>query len=72
MKYGFNPTEAAKLAMDTIAHYFPDFSGAIIVIDKYGHYGAACHGFDKFPYSMASSKNDQVSVLYAKCSKTEK
>jgi len=70
MKYGYNPSSAARLAIETIAQFYPDFSGAIIVVDKYGHYGAACHGFNKFPYSIASSNHDKVSVLYEDCTKS--
>lgn len=70
MKYGFTPTEAAKLAIKTIIPHYSNFSGAVIVIDKYGHYGAACHGFDKFPYSIANSEYDKVSVLYINCTQS--
>lgn len=65
LKYGFSPTEAANLAINTITEYVSNFSGAIIVVDKYGHYGAACHGFEKFPYSIAN--NEIISILYANC-----
>lgn len=67
MKYGYDPTSAARLAIDTIAQYYPKFSGAIVVVDKYGHYGAACHGMDTFPYSVANHNNDNVSVIYVNC-----
>lgn len=70
MHYGYTPTEAAKLALNTITKYYPDFSGGIIVVDKFGHYGAACHGLDKFPYSIANSEHDKVSILYADCTKS--
>lgn len=70
MKYGYEPTDAARLAIDTIAQYYPDFSGAVIVIDKYGHYGAACHGMEDFPYSVANSKYEKVSVIYIDCTKS--
>lgn len=67
MKFGYNPSEAARSAIDTIAIYYPGFSGAVIAVDKYGHYGAACHGFDKFPYSIANFANEKVSVIYVNC-----
>lgn len=70
MKYGYNPKNAAELAIQTIVQYYSNFSGAIIVIDKYGHYGAACHGFDKFPYSIANSEHFAVSILYINCTKS--
>lgn len=71
MKYGYNPKGAANLAIQTISQYYPYFNGAIIVIDKYGHYGAACHGFDQFPYSIANSKNNEVSIFYVNCTKSQ-
>lgn len=70
MRYGYKPTDAARLAIDTIAQYYPDFSGAVVVIDMHGHYGAACHGIDKFPYSVANTKNEKVSVEYIDCTKS--
>lgn len=70
MKFGYNPKEAGELAIKSIVQYYPEFSGAIIVVDKYGHYGAACHGFEKFPYSIANSNFDEVLVLYAECTKS--
>ncbi|VVC35343.1 Peptidase T2, asparaginase 2,Nucleophile aminohydrolases, N-terminal [Cinara cedri] len=69
LKNGYNPKGAAKSAIDTIVQFYPNFSGAIIVIDRYGHYGAACHGFDKFPYSIANSEQDNVSIKYIECTK---
>lgn len=70
LKFGYNPQGAAKLAIASIVQFYPDFSGAIIVVNKYGHYGAACHGFDKFPYSIANSEHDKVSIEYTKCTKS--
>jgi len=70
MKYGNNPTEAAQLAIDTIANYYPDFSGAVIAVNKYGNYGAACHGFDRFPYSIANHEHNNVSIFYITCTKS--
>lgn len=67
MKYGYTPNGAARLAIDAIVEFYPDFSGAIVVVDKYGHHGAACHGFNKFPYSIANSELNKVSVLFTDC-----
>lgn len=69
MKYNHDPTSAVRLAIDTIAQYYPEFSGAVVAVDKYGQYGAACHGIDEFPYSVASHNNYNVSVIYVKCTK---
>jgi len=70
MKHGDTPTEAAQLAIDSIADYYPDFSGAVIAVNKYGHYGAACHGFDRFQYSIANSEHNKVSIVYVTCTKS--
>lgn len=71
MTYGYKPTKAAQLTIDTITKYYPDFSGAVIVVNKYGDYGAACHGFDRFPYSIANAEHNKVSILYITCSKSK-
>lgn len=55
-----------------ITQFYPDFNGAIVAVDKYGYHGVACHGFDKFPYSIGNPKYDKVSVLYANCTFTDK
>lgn len=70
MQFGYNPGKAAKLAINMIVQYYTDFSGAVVVVDHYGHYGAACHGFDQFPYSIANSQYDSVSVLNITCTKS--
>lgn len=69
MKYGYKPEGAANLALQTISEYYPHFNGAVIVVDKNGHYGAACHGFDQFPYSVANSLHE-VSIFYVNCTKS--
>ncbi|CAI6349391.1 unnamed protein product [Macrosiphum euphorbiae] len=71
MKNGHKPTKAAQLAIDTISNYYPDFSGAVIAVNKYGDYGAACHGFDRFPYSIANPEHNKVSLLYITCTKSK-
>jgi len=71
MKDGHNPTKAAQLAIDTITNYYPDFSGAVIAVNKYGDYGAACHGFDRFPYSIANPEHNKVALLYISCTKSK-
>ncbi|CAH1709696.1 unnamed protein product [Aphis gossypii] len=67
MKHGHPPKHAAQLVIDQIAKYYPDFSGAVIAVNNYGYYGAACHGFDKFPYSIANPEQNKVSILYTTC-----
>ncbi|XP_050522065.1 N(4)-(Beta-N-acetylglucosaminyl)-L-asparaginase-like [Daktulosphaira vitifoliae] len=67
MKQGYSPEGAAILAMNTIADYYPEFTGAIVVVDKFGNYGAACYGLESFPYSVASSEHSHVTVMHVKC-----
>lgn len=71
MKHGHLPKNAAQLVIDTIAKYYPDFSGAVIAVNNYGHYGAACHGFDKFPYSIANLEQNNVTIHYTTCTKSK-
>jgi len=71
MKDGDHPKNAARLVINTIAKYYPDFSGAVIAVNNYGQYGAACHGFDKFPYSIANPEQNKVSILNATCTKSK-
>lgn len=46
------PDEAGKKAMERISRHYPKFVGGIVVVDKKGKYGAACHGIDQFPFSI--------------------
>jgi len=71
MKYGHSPTLAAQLAIDMIANYYPHFSGAVIAVNKYGDYGAACNGFDIFPYSIANPEHNKVSILFVACTNSK-
>lgn len=52
MRRGLSPTEAAKDAIETIAQYYPDFSGALVAVNISGGYGAANHGFKNFKYTV--------------------
>jgi len=58
MRNGLSPSAAGAKAMQRIATYYPNFFGAIIVVDRLGQYGAACHGMDEFPYSVASEQTN--------------
>jgi len=71
MKYGSIPTEAAQLALKMIVNHYEDFSGAVIAVNKYGHHGAACYGFDRFPYSVANFTYDKVTTLHVTCTKSK-
>ena len=39
MRNGMNPSQAADVAIRRIAKYYPNFSGAVLAIDKYGNHG---------------------------------
>ncbi|KAK9876636.1 hypothetical protein WA026_014015 [Henosepilachna vigintioctopunctata] len=53
MRRGRSPNEAAGIAISRIAEKFPNFSGALIAVNKRGEYGAACNGIETFPYCVA-------------------
>lgn len=54
MRKGANPNEAAATAVHRIAVAYPSFSGAVIAVNKFGDYGAACHGMESFPFVVAN------------------
>ena len=39
MREGKDPTEAAQLSLLRIAKHYPHFSGALVAVNKSGHYG---------------------------------
>jgi N4-(beta-N-acetylglucosaminyl)-L-asparaginase len=52
MQYrGMTPSEAAEEALKEIAKYYPNFSGAIVALNKWGEWGAASYNVDPFPFS---------------------
>ena len=67
MRYGITPKSATMKLIARIASYYPQFSGAIIAVNKYGEFHAACHGFPFFPLSFASNDTNGVRVLKIKC-----
>ena len=50
---------------------YPDFSGAVVALNKTGFHGAACHGMAAFPYSVAGAGSDQVVVFTVRCAPRE-
>lgn len=52
MRNGLTPDEAGRKALQRISQHYPKFVGGIVVVDKFGNYGAACHGIDQFPFSI--------------------
>uniref|UniRef100_A0A034WLU4 N(4)-(beta-N-acetylglucosaminyl)-L-asparaginase n=1 Tax=Bactrocera dorsalis TaxID=27457 RepID=A0A034WLU4_BACDO len=68
LRAGRTPAVAAETAMQRIKRYYPDFSGGLVVVDRFGNYGAACVGMLKFPYSIVSGDATQKTrVEYKYC-----
>jgi N4-(beta-N-acetylglucosaminyl)-L-asparaginase len=67
MRNGMSPSDAATDAIKRIAKYYPKFVGAIVAIDKMGNHGAACHGIDKFPYSVGDKNHNDVYIVEVDC-----
>lgn len=67
MRRGASPKEAAETAIERIRSHFPNFSGAIIAVNKYGEFGAACNGMTSFPFCVANPSLGKVEVRYVKC-----
>lgn len=55
MRRGATPEEASRTAVTRIAKYYPDFSGAIIAVNKHGKYATACNGMTDFPYIVVQN-----------------
>ncbi|EDS30559.1 N(4)-(Beta-N-acetylglucosaminyl)-L-asparaginase [Culex quinquefasciatus] len=69
LRRGLSPVQAGETALARIALHYPKFVGGIVVASSDGQYGAACHGMDEFPYSVAEgSKETEVVVKKVKCS----
>ncbi|KAK2184630.1 hypothetical protein NP493_258g06066 [Ridgeia piscesae] len=68
MEAGLSPTQACKVALSKITKYYPKFSGALIAATVSGEYGAACHGFQTFPYCVQSgAAGGQLKVFNVTC-----
>lgn len=67
MRNGAKPDLAGEKALMRIAQYYPAYVGAIVVVDKHGNYGAACHGIDSFPFSVYNPKSKQVRIEKRDC-----
>ncbi len=52
MRRGVSPTAAAEDAIQTIAKYYPDFSGGLVAVNASGDYGAANHFSFTFQYTV--------------------
>lgn len=67
LRQGAKPDVAGEKALMRIAQHYPYFVGAIVVIDKEGNYGAACHGIDSFPFSVYNLMSKKVRVEVRDC-----
>lgn len=67
MRNGMSPDEAGQKAIERVARRYPKFMGGIVVIDKNGNYGAACHGIDYFPFSVYHPGISEVKVEKRNC-----
>ena len=56
MRQGHPPAESARIALEKIISYYPDFEGAVVTVNKEGLIGAACFGFKSgtFPFNVAT------------------
>lgn len=67
MRRGATPTAAAETAILRIVKHYPRFSGAIIVANIKGEFGAACHGLTQFPFSVSNPNLGAVTVMKVSC-----
>lgn len=67
LRNGAMPDVAGEKALMRIAQHYPTFVGAIVVVDKDGNYGAACHGLDSFPFSVYNLESKQVKIEKRDC-----
>jgi isoaspartyl peptidase/L-asparaginase-like protein (Ntn-hydrolase superfamily) len=70
LRTGSTPEVAGQRALIRIGKFYPKYVGAIVVVDKDGNYGAACHGIDFFPYSVFHPRTKTVSVNKVKCTRS--
>lgn len=67
MRSGETVQKATEIAILRIAKLYPNFSGALIAVNKNGEYAAACHGMTSFGYSFCDSYSKGVRVIVVKC-----
>ncbi|KAL4710307.1 hypothetical protein ACJJTC_011123 [Scirpophaga incertulas] len=67
MRRGALPSEAAHVAIRRIADYYPEFSGAVVALNKYGKHGAACHGMPNFPYVVYDTTEETQQIIHVNC-----
>lgn len=67
LRNGAKPNVAGEKALMRIAEHYPSFVGGIVVVDKDGNYGAACHGIDSFPFSVYNPWSNKVRIEKRDC-----
>lgn len=70
MRRGKSPEHAARIAIQRIARYYPDFFGAIIAVNKDGFYGSACNGMESFSYIIANEELKNATLKTNYCNST--
>jgi len=69
MRHGLTPRQATRTAIERIVAKNPDFTGAVIAVNKRGRVGAACHGLggEPFPFTLANRLTGKVVLLKTEC-----
>jgi len=70
MRRGATPTEAATEVITRIATKYSDFVGAVVTVNKIGEFGAACHGIQTFPFSVANLETGGTELREVPCIQT--
>jgi len=70
MRQGAAPDEACLDGIKRIARFYPNFTGAVVALDRNGRYGAACHGMDAFPFSVMQEGWAEPKVIEIGCLKS--
>ncbi|KAK3100754.1 hypothetical protein FSP39_024737 [Pinctada imbricata] len=60
MRLGHDPTTALHTALAPIIRHYPGFHGAMLAVDKYGNYGAACHGYTSWTFCVVNPRTGGV------------
>ena len=50
-----------------IATKYSDFVGAVVTLNKQGQFGAACHGIETFPFSVANLETGGTELKEVPC-----
>ncbi|XP_064537889.1 LOW QUALITY PROTEIN: putative N(4)-(beta-N-acetylglucosaminyl)-L-asparaginase GH22932, partial [Drosophila montana] len=56
MREGKSPAQAIEQVFQRILKHYPNFFGALITVDRLGHYAGICHGVKTFPFIVSSPK----------------